>query len=120
MANSLTDPAVIDARGYWLKPGQFLLAWTREDITLTTSSRLAARVEGKSSLARLGIGVHITAQTIHAGFSGPIQLEMFNQGPLTIQLEVGMHICQLIFEQTMGTPEKGDKGQFLKQSPGSE
>jgi len=39
-------------------------------------------VEGKSSLARLGIGIHITAPTIHAGFKGPIQLEICNYGLL--------------------------------------
>ena len=59
-----------------LLPRKLLLAWTRESLTVPISSRLAARVEGKSSLARLGIGVHITAPTIHAGFSGQLQLEI--------------------------------------------
>jgi dCTP deaminase len=47
--------------GYTLTPTAFLLAWTRERISLPITSRLAARVEGKSSLARLGLGVHLTA-----------------------------------------------------------
>jgi dCTP deaminase len=102
---------------YFLKPRDFVLAWTREIVALPVHSRLAARVEGKSSLARLGIGVHLTAPTIHCGFSGPIQLEILNSGPHEIILDAGMRICQLIFETTTGTPEKGYQGLFLNQAP---
>jgi len=102
--------------GHILEPGGFTLGWTEENIELPVDSRLAARVEGKSSLARLGIGIHITAPTIHAGFKGPIQLEMCNHGFLRVRLMPGMPICQLIFEQTLGTPEKGYKGQFFDQA----
>jgi dCTP deaminase len=63
----------------------------------------------------LGLGIHVTAPTIHAGFRGQIQLEMFNAGPQTIILDAGMKICQLIFEQTSGTPEKGYSGVFAGQ-----
>lgn len=99
--------------GHVMKPRDFILAWTNEAIGLPVNSCIAARVEGKSSLARIGIGVHITAPTIHSGF-GPkrIQLEIFNLGPLKVKLEPGMRVCQLIFEQTYGTPEKGYVGQF--------
>src|SRR5690242_15852478 len=45
---------------YVLSPSTFLLTWTREKIELPINSRLAARVEGRSSLARLGIGIHLT------------------------------------------------------------
>ena len=116
VAESFTRLDNIGADGFLLKPGHFLLAWTTEEITLPTSSKIAARVEGKSSLARLGIGVHVTAPTIHAGFIGHIQLEMFNHGNLTVKLEVGMNVCQLIFEQILGTPNQGYKGQFLRQN----
>ena len=108
--------------GYTLVPGGFLLAWTGERVALPITSRLAARVEGKSSLARLGVGVHLTAPTIHAGFVGRIQLEMVNFGPHEIILNVGMPICQLIFEMTFGTAAKGYAGQFAGQiggAPGS-
>jgi dCTP deaminase len=101
--------------GYTLVPAAFLLAWTRERIALPITSRLAARVEGKSSLARLGLGVHLTAPTIHAGFAGRIQLEIVNFGPHEIILNVGMPICQLIFEMTFGTAAKGYAGQFAGQ-----
>ena len=59
-----------------------MLGWTAEYVELPIDSRIAARVEGKSSLARLGLGVHITAPTIHAGFPGQIRLEIVNHGHL--------------------------------------
>jgi dCTP deaminase len=109
---------VVSLNGFTLSPQSFVLAWTRETVTLPGSSRLAARVEGKSSLARLGLGIHITAPTIHAGFTGQIQLEMCNFGPNEIILDVGMPICQLIFELTYGTPAKGYMGRFAGQTAG--
>ncbi len=102
-------------KGYVLGPKKFILAWTHEKIKIPNHSRIAARVEGKSSLARLGLAIHITAPTIHAGFEGPIQLELFNHGLFSIRLSPGMPICQLIFEITFGTPTKGYSGQFLRQ-----
>lgn len=111
-----TEPISI-GDSYEIPPGRLVLAWTRENINLNLRARIAARVEGKSSLARFGLGIHITAPTIHAGFSGTIQLELMNHGCLPITLKPGMRICQLIFEQTLGTPEKGYQGQFLGQAP---
>jgi dCTP deaminase len=108
---------VQDKAMHFLDPKEFVLAWTHEVVEIPIHSRLAARVEGKSSLARLGIGVHLTAPTIHCGFRGPIQLEILNAGPHQIILDAGMRICQLIFEMTMGTPEKGYQGLFLNQVP---
>jgi dCTP deaminase len=114
---SLTTQIEIDpSSGYEFKPGTLLLAWTREYIELKTNSKIAARVEGKSSLARLGIGVHITAPVIHAGFAGQVRLEMLNHGKLPVKLRVGMKICQLVFEQTTGTPVMGYKGRFSGQT----
>lgn len=55
--------------GYPLEPDILMLGWTKEFIDLK-QSRLAARVEGKSSLSRLGLSIHLTAPTIHAGFAG--------------------------------------------------
>jgi dCTP deaminase len=66
----------------------FVIGQTPEQVTLTTA--LAGRVEGRSRLARLGIGVHITAPKIDPGFSNNITLEMFNIGPSTIRLQAGM------------------------------
>ncbi len=100
---------------FTLVPQALLLAWTNETINIPNNSRLAARVEGRSSLARLGVSIHLTAPTIHAGFTGPIQLEVVNHGLTAVILRPGMRICQLIFDMTFGTPAKGYSGQFLGQ-----
>lgn len=112
---ALTRTQRIGRNGYDIPPGILVLGWTREFVALATPTRLAARVEGKSSLARLGLAVHVTAPTIHAGFSGQIQLEMVNHGSVPIRLKADMRICQLIFETTLGTPERGYEGQFAGQ-----
>jgi len=113
--DELTMWQEIGPTGFDLEPQRLILAWTREFINLKLQSRLAARVEGKSSLARLGLLVHLTAPTIHAGFSSPIQLEIINLGCRPIRLRPGMPICQLIFEQTFGVAEKGYAGRFAEQ-----
>lgn len=114
----LSDEETISAaNGFLLSPKKLALAWTREKIELPTETRLAARAEGKSSLARLGLVVHMTAPTIHAGYDGRIRLEMMNHGAVPIRLWPAMRICQLVFELTMGTAERGYKGQFLGQAP---
>ncbi len=100
---------------FTLIPQVLLLAWTKETISIPNNLRLAARVEGRSSLSRLGVVIHLTAPTIHAGFSGTIQLEVVNHGFAPVILRPEMRICQLIFEMTFGTPAKGYSGQFLGQ-----
>lgn len=105
----------IEPSGYDFQPKSMILAWTTEYVALPSNSRLAARVEGKSSLARLGISVHITAPTIHAGFEGQVRLEMYNYNLHPIRLSSGMRVCQLIFEQTLGTPVRGYSGRFARQ-----
>lgn len=105
----------IGTEGFDLQPQAMVLGWTMERIGLDVMSRIAARVEGKSSLARIGLAIHITAPTIHAGFRGTIQLEIVNHGPLPIRLRKGMKICQLIFEQAMSVPQTGYNGQFQDQ-----
>lgn len=123
----LSEAFTVGADGHRLRPGEFLLGWTFERVKLPEQSRIAARVEGKSSLARLGVGVHITAPTIHAGFgfnrdvptapARPIRLEIFHLGTIPVKLVPGMKVCQLIFEEVHGTPQKGYTGQFSAQEP---
>jgi len=103
----ITKRIEISSDGYLLTSRKLVLGWTAERVELPIHSRLAARVEGKSSLARLGLGVHITAPIIHSGFANPIRLELINHGVVPIRLRHGMRICQLIFEITFGTPQKG-------------
>ena len=78
---------------YIIQPGEFLLGSTAEKIRL--SAGLAARVEGKSSLGRLGLAVHITAGFIDPGFEGTVTLELHNVSPRAILLTPGMPIGQL-------------------------
>jgi dCTP deaminase len=87
-----------------LNPNQFLLSMTREKVGSPISGQLAARVEGRSSLARLGLRIHMTAPTIHAGFIGKIALEIHNAGPFPLRLKPGVAICQLIIEQVSSLP----------------
>ncbi len=78
-----------------LHPGEFVLASTYEVITLPDD--LAARLEGKSSLGRLGLLTHSTAGFIDPGFSGHVTLELSNVATLPITLWPGMKIGQLCF-----------------------
>jgi len=114
VVDQLTDTVRIDD-GHDLEPQKLVLGWTAERVDLKSAARLAARVEGKSSLARLGLVVHMTAPIIHSGFSGRIQLEIVNFGPLPIRLTPGMPVCQLVFEGTLGVPTAGYRGQFAGQ-----
>jgi dCTP deaminase len=94
-----------------IDPGIFYLAPTHETVTLPIKSKLAARVEGKSSLARLGLVVHMTAPTIQCGFNGVVTLEIFNYGPFPILVTPGRtRLCQLILERVSCIPEKGRAG----------
>lgn len=82
-----------------------MLAITRERVNLKRGYKLAARVEGRSSLARIGIIVHLTAPTIHAGFSGKITLELINFSPFYLKMVPNKtRICQLIIEQLESEP----------------
>jgi dCTP deaminase len=78
-----------------LHPGEFVLASTFEVITLPDD--VAARLEGKSSLGRLGLLTHSTAGFIDPGFSGHVTLELSNVATLPIKLWPGMKIGQLCF-----------------------
>ncbi|MCY4581684.1 MAG: dCTP deaminase [Chloroflexi bacterium] len=96
-----------------MRHGQVIIGKTLETIALPVD--LAGRIEGKSSLARLGLAVHITAPTIQAGFRGSLVLEMYNAGPWTLELTEGMQIAQVIFEQMGSRPSQGYQGQFQDQ-----
>ena len=89
---------VVEAQGeepFILHPGEFVLGSTLEVVTLPDD--LAARVEGKSSLGRLGLLTHATAGFVDPGFSGHVTLELANVATLPIKLYPGMKIGQLCF-----------------------
>lgn len=102
---------------YIIKPGIFYLAPTFEKIGFPTDSKLAARVEGKSSLARLGLVIHMTAPTIHCGYGpGIITLEIYNYGPFPIMVTPGKSfICQLIIECVKTKPKERVNRKFTGQ-----
>ena len=102
---------------YLLQPNRVYLGSTLEKVRFPAGSKLAGRVEGKSSLARLGFSVHMTAPMIHCGTGlGIITLEMFNHGPFAIEVTPGKtRICQLMLEEVSREPEERTGRTFTRQ-----
>lgn len=92
-----------EEEGFVLHPGEFVLGSTLETVTLPDD--LAARVEGKSSLGRLGLMTHATAGFVDPGFSGHVTLELSNVATLPIMLYPGMKIGQLAFFRLSSSAE---------------
>ncbi|MDR8019035.1 dCTP deaminase [Nesterenkonia aerolata] len=88
-----------------LHPGEFVLGATYEQVTLPDD--VAARLEGKSSLGRLGLLTHSTAGFIDPGFSGQVTLELSNMATLPIKLWPGSKIGQLCFFRLTSSAEYG-------------
>jgi dCTP deaminase len=104
----LTEAVQIDGDGvFMLHPGEFVLGSTLERVGIPDD--LVARVEGKSSLGRLGLLIHSTAGFVDAGFDGHITLELSNVASLPITLYPGMKIGQLSMMQ-MTTPAERPYG----------
>lgn len=93
MPDLTSEVEVPDGEAFVLHPGEFVLASTLEHFTLPAD--LAGRLEGKSSLGRLGLLTHSTAGFIDPGFSGHITLELSNVANLPITLWPGMKVGQL-------------------------
>ena len=87
-----------------LPPGEFILGTTQEWVEIPDD--LCAKVEGRSSVGRLGVGVHVTAGFIDPGFKGKITLELTNVGNNTIMLYKNMRIAQLCFMQLSSLPKR--------------
>lgn len=92
-----------DGEAFIVQPGEFVLGVTMESITVPDD--LVVRVEGRSSLGRLGIIVHSTAGFVDPGFQGTITLEISNLNRLPVALYPGMRVCQLAFEQMTSPAE---------------
>jgi dCTP deaminase len=104
----MTELVEIPADGvFMLHPGEFVLGSTLERIAVPDD--LVARIEGKSSLGRLGLLIHSTAGFIDAGFDGHVTLELANVASLPITLYPGMKIGQVSFMQ-MTTPAERPYG----------
>lgn len=80
-----------------LQPGDFVLATSMESFTLPDN--LLARLEGRSSLGRLGIVVHSTASIFEPGWNGVVVMELGNLGRMPVALYPGMRVCALTFEE---------------------
>src|ERR1035437_1385778 len=89
---------------YALAPHTFVLGSTAEWVDIP--SDLVASVEGKSSLARLGLFVHVTAGFIDPGFRGKITLELANFNERVIILRSGLRICQIAFSLLLNSAER--------------
>jgi dCTP deaminase len=103
----LTELIEIPADGsqpFMLHPGEFVLGSTLERIAVPDD--LVARIEGKSSLGRLGLLIHSTAGFIDAGFDGHVTLELANVASLPITLYPGMKIGQVSFMQMTTAADK--------------
>ena len=101
----LTRLIEVSADGeFVLHPGEFVLGATYERVTLADG--VAARLEGKSSLGRLGLLTHSTAGFIDPGFSGHVTLELSNTATLPIKLYPGMKVGQLCFFQLSSPAER--------------
>lgn len=100
-AQNMRIITIPDGEPFIVQPGEFILGVTQEKITVPDD--LVVRVEGRSSLGRLGIIVHSTAGFVDPGFIGTITLEISNLNRLPVALYPGMRVCQLAFEM-MSSP----------------
>ena len=97
MNSVMSDEIVIpDGEAFFLHPGELALAVTYESVTLPDD--IVGWLDGRSSLARLGLMVHVTAHRIDPGWSGQIVLEFYNSGKLPLALRPKMKIAALNFE----------------------
>lgn len=91
---------IADSEAFFLHPGELALATTLERVTLPEN--IVGWLDGRSSLARLGLMVHVTAHRIDPGWDGKIVLEFFNAGKLPLALRPTMAIGALSFEVLSG------------------
>lgn len=110
---------VKEGDSFIIHPNEFALATTEEYIKVPDD--LVARVEGRSSMGRLGVTMHVTAGFIDPGFEGKITLEISNIGAMPVALYPGQRVCQIVFE-TMTTPSikpyghPDRKSKYMKQT----
>jgi dCTP deaminase len=93
----------LEGPSVWLEPGAFILCRTHE--TVSIGPKFRARVEGKSTIGRCGLMVHVTAGYIDPGFRGTITLELVNMAPYAIEISAGQRICQLSIDVMSSKPD---------------
>jgi len=103
-SNEITKEVVVaDGENFIMQPGDFVLAVTLEKVTIPPD--LMGRLEGRSSLGRLGLVVHSTASIFDPGWDGKPVLELGNLGRMAISLTPGMRICAMTFEELSSPAE---------------
>ena len=106
--------AVPDDEAFIIHPQELVLAATIEEITLPAT--ILGRLEGRSSLGRIGIIVHGTAPLFYPGFAGRAVMELGNIGPMPVALYPGMRICSFTFERLSSPSSRPYKGKYSGQS----
>lgn len=101
IAEYMESSTVPEGEAFIIHPNEFALATTQEYVKVPDD--LVARVEGRSSMGRLGVTMHVTAGYVDPGFEGRITLEISNIGAMPVALYPSQRVCQLVFE-TMTTP----------------
>ena len=101
IAEYMESSTVPEGEAFIIHPNEFALATTQEYVKVPDD--LVARVEGRYSMGRLGVTMHVTAGYVDPGFEGRITLEISNIGAMPVALYPGQRVCQLVFE-TMTTP----------------
>lgn len=103
-SNEITKVVKVNKDGsFIMQPGEFVLAVTLENVKIPAD--MMGRLEGRSSLGRLGLVVHSTASTFDAGWDGKPVLELGNLGRMAIKLTPGMRICAMVFEELKSPAE---------------
>jgi dCTP deaminase len=97
-----------------MHPQELVLAATIEEISLP--AHILGRLEGRSSLGRLGIIVHGTAPLFFPGFSGRAVMELGNIGPMPVALYPGMRICAFTFERLSSPTSRPYRGKYAGQT----
>jgi dCTP deaminase len=103
IANITSEIEITDEESFTLHPGEFILAMTKEYIEMPDD--LTGRLEGRSSIGRMGVVVHSTAANIECGFRGNFTLELANMGRIPVMLYPGIRICSLSFEELTSPAE---------------
>lgn len=119
LAEDMMEEETVKAgQAFILQPGDFVLATTVESFKLPDN--LLARLEGRSSLGRLGIVVHSTASIFDPGWEGRVVMELGNMGRMPVALYPGMRICSLTFEELSSDADvpynKKQHAKYIKQS----
>lgn len=97
-SREITKKVVVKkGESFIMQPGDFVLAVTLENVKIPNN--MMGRLEGRSSLGRLGIVVHSTASIFDAGWDGKCVLELGNMGRMAVKLTPGMRICAMSFEE---------------------